>query len=402
MRIRTRVAVVGAGPAGLVVANTLQQAGIDTVVVESRSRAHVESRARAGLIEHRTVELLDALGLAGRLREEGTVHGSCEFRHRGERFSVPYRELAGGRAHHVYPQQALVRDMITAHLDLGGRAHFSHPAVAVTGLDGDRALVRCEPLPEAGEEPLEIECDFVAGCDGFHGVSRTTAAHRLTAHERRHEFGWLAVLAETPPATEEIVYALHRDGFAGHMLRTPEVSRFYLQCPVGDRVENWPDERIWTALRRRLDMDETVLREGPLIEKSMVDMRSVVTEPMQSGRLLLAGDAAHVISPAGGKGMNLAIADAAELSRRLIAHYQGDAGAPAGYSAARLPDIWRAQEFSHWMLHLLHSPDPAERDAAFLYRLQLSRLAQLRDHPAYARNFADGYAGPWPGGCSVS
>ncbi|MCC9310640.1 4-hydroxybenzoate 3-monooxygenase [Kitasatospora sp. RB6PN24] len=396
MLLRTRVAIVGAGPAGLVLANVLRQAGIDCLVVERRSRAHVENRARAGLIEHRTVEFLRAHGLAGRLLAEGAEHGSCEFRHGDGRFSVPYRELAGGRAHHVYPQQSLVRDLIAAYLADGGTLLFSHPAMAVADLDapdGERAVLRCES-PDS--DPVLIECDFIAGCDGFYGAARPAVpAGRLRADVKQHEFGWLAVLAETPPATNEIIYALHRDGFAGHMLRTSSVSRFYLQCPVGDHPENWSDDRIWSALHRRLGLSDSELRPGPIIEKTVLDMRGFVAEPMRCGRLFLVGDAAHIITPAGGKGMNLAIADAAELADRLLVHYRsGNSAVLDGYSAARLPDIWHAQEFSHWLLHLLHSPVAGREDSAFLHRLQLSRLDRLRDSAAFAASFADSYAGP--------
>ncbi|MDH6124057.1 4-hydroxybenzoate 3-monooxygenase [Kitasatospora sp. GP82] len=393
MRLGTRVAIVGAGPAGLVLANVLQRAGIDCVVVERQTRSYVEARARAGLIEHRTVEFLRRHGLAERLLAEGAEHGSCEFRFQGERFSIPYRDLAGDRSHYVYPQQFLVRDLVESYLDAGGKLLFSHPVVALDGLDGDRPVLRCEPAE--GSQPLELECDFVAGCDGFHGVSRQAVPDgRLRAFSKHHEFGWLAVLAETPPASEQIIYALHEDGFAGHMLRTPSVTRFYLQCPVGDVPENWPDERIWSALWRRLGMTPEELKPGEITEKNVLDMRSFVVEPMQHGRLFLVGDAAHIITPAGGKGMNLAIADAEELAVRLLAHYGGaDADALDGYSAACLPRIWQAQEFSHWMLHLLHSPAARQTDSDFMHRLQLSRLAQLRDSATYSMMFSDSYVG---------
>ncbi|MFB7668059.1 4-hydroxybenzoate 3-monooxygenase [Kitasatospora sp. NPDC056138] len=394
MRLRTRVAIVGAGPAGLTLANVLQQAGIDCVVVERQTRAYVEARARAGLIDHRTVEFLAGHGLADRLLAEGSEHGSCEFRHQGERFSISYRDLAAERSHHVYPQQFLVRDLVAAYLAGGGTLLFSHPAAALHGLDGDRPVLRCEP---DGADPLDIECDFVAGCDGFYGVSRQAVpAGRLHTFTKDHEFGWLAVLAETPPVGEEVIYALHEDGFAGHMLRTPSVTRFYLQCPVGDRPESWPDERIWPALHRRLGLTDTELKPGPVTEKNVLDMRSFVVEPMQYGRLFLLGDAAHIITPAGGKGMNLAVADAAELAAGLLAHYSGaGSGALDGYSAACLPRIWQAQEFSHWLLHLLHSPAAGQPDSAFMHRLQLSRLAQLRYSPPYTAMFSDSYVGPF-------
>ncbi|MDH6114903.1 p-hydroxybenzoate 3-monooxygenase [Kitasatospora sp. MAP12-15] len=406
MRLRTQVGIIGAGPAGLVLANVLQQAGIECVVVERHTRAHVEARARAGVIEHRTADFLARHGLADQLLAQGGRHSSCEFRYRGERFSVPYAELSGGRAHHVYPQQFLVRDLIASFLGAGGTLLFSHPVVGVAGLDSGRAVLRCEPTAggEGGEgggaddgpgEPLDLDCEFVAGCDGFYGAARASVpTGRLQAYSKQHEFGWLAILAEVPPSTEEIIYALHEEGFAGHMLRTPSVSRFYLQCPIGDAVENWPEARIWATLRRRLAVDGWELKTGPITETSVLDMRSFVVEPMQYGRLFLVGDAAHIITPAGGKGMNLAIADAAELARGLVAHYSG-AGSRLldGYSAARLPEVWRAQEFSHWLLHLTHSPSGGGSDAPFMHRMQLSRLAHLRDSLSGAQLFAEGYVG---------
>ncbi|MFI9269703.1 4-hydroxybenzoate 3-monooxygenase [Kitasatospora sp. NPDC052896] len=386
--------IIGAGPAGLLLANALRQAGVDCVLVERHSRAHVEARARAGVIEQRTVELLDGYGLAGPLLATGARHGSCEFRHRGGRFSVPYGELTGGRTHFVYPQQSLVRDLAEAYLAGGGQLLFSHPARALDGLTGDRPVLRCAPADGDGPE-LAIECDYVAGCDGSYGIARRSVpTGGLREYGRQHEWGWLAVLAETPPATEQIIYALHQEGFAGHMLRTPTVSRFYLQCPVGDSPENWPDERIWSALHRRLDLTADELRPGPITERTVLEMRSLVVEPMRYGRLFLAGDAAHIITPAGAKGMNLAIADAHELAERLIARCRGaDAAVLDGYSDARLPRIWQAQEFSHWFLQLLHSPVAEPADAAFLHRLRVSRLSQLQGSTPFAGLFARQYVG---------
>jgi p-hydroxybenzoate 3-monooxygenase len=375
----------------MALANVLSAAGIGTIVIEKHSCAYVEARSRAGLVEHRTVTFLDRHGLADGLLSAGVPHASCEFRYRGERLSVPYGELTGGCAHYVYPQQDLVRDLTNAYLARGGELHFSCPAMEV---DTDRGVVSARSA-ETGEE-VEIECDFIAGCDGFHGVSRRSVpAERLRSFSRRHEFGWLAVLAEAPPSTKEIVYALHEEGFAGHMLRTPSVSRYYLQCPVGDSADNWSDQRIWSALERRLAAPGFHLTTGPITEKAVLDMRSVVSEQMDHhGRLFLVGDAAHIITPVGGKGMNLAIADAEELAAGLHAHYaDGSSARLRAYSATCLPRIWRAQEFSHWMLQLIHSPAVEPADRPFLHQLQLSRLAQLGSSPTYAAMFADSYVG---------
>jgi p-hydroxybenzoate 3-monooxygenase len=386
MERRTRVAIIGAGPAGLVLANVLTRAGVDCVVVEHRSREHVESRARAGFLEHRTVEYLTRHGLADRLLAEAMRHVRCEFRTGGRRFSVPYGELAGGRAHAVYPQQFLVRDLIELLTDAGGEVLFSTPVAEVTGLHERRATLAS---PQG-----TITCDFVAGCDGHRGVSRQAVPEEaLRTFTKRYPFDWLAVLGEARPAPEQVVYALHENGFAGQMPRTADVSRFYLQCPAGDSVEQWPDERIWKELGHRLEADGVAaLTTGRILEKGILSMRSAVTEPMQFGRLFLAGDAAHVLTPSGAKGMNLAIADAAALAEAIIAHYRdGVDDLLAGYSSTRLPDVWQAQEFSDWLVQLLHGPeDPGD---GFQQRLREARLAQLEQSSVAATAFAHRYVG---------
>jgi p-hydroxybenzoate 3-monooxygenase len=379
--------IIGAGPAGLVLGNVLRRAGIGSVILERSSREHIESRGRAGLIDHHTVQYLAEQGLADGLLTRGARHDSCEFRFGGNRFSVPYGKLTDGCAHQVYPQQFLVADLIESYLDGGGTIHFETPATAITGLDG-------RPVVDSGAGA--ITCDFVAGCDGFHGLSRSAIpADKIRVYERAHEFGWLAILAEAPPSTTEIIYALHPDGFAGHMLRTATVSRYYLQCPVADDPANWPDELIWSELHRRLATnDGWRLNEGPITEKAVLEMRSWVTEPMRYGNLFLLGDAAHIITPAGAKGMNLAIADARVLASALRSHYeQRDDQGLRDYSATCLERVWRAQEFSHWMLHLLHRPQVPTAEQEFLHRLQLARLTELAAGTEFAVGFAHNYVG---------
>lgn len=400
MRRHTQVGIIGAGPAGLVLANVLTRAGIDCVVIEHHSREYVEGRARAGFLEHRTVEYLSAHGLAGPLRAEAKRHVRCEFRTPARRFSVPYGELAGGRSHWVYPQQYLVRDLIDALSATGGSVLFSHKVVAITGLLDSRPVIVAGPADRPAQEgspdaALEITCDVVVGCDGYHGVSRAAippeAVREVT---KRYPFDWLAVLGEASPAPGHVVYAMHDDGFAGHMPRTPEVSRFYLQCAPGDRAEDWPDARIWKELRHRLAADGVdALRPGRILEKGTLSMRSAVTEPMRFGRLFLAGDAAHLLTPSGAKGMNLAIADAGALAEALIAHYRcGNDELLDSYSSTRLAEVWQAQEFSDWLLHVLHRPN-AGPDHAFQQKLRLARLDQLECSTAVAATFAQRYVG---------
>lgn len=391
----TGVGIIGAGPAGLLLANMLLRHGIACVVFEHRSRAHVEGRARAGLIEPAAVAALDEFGLADRLRDEGVRHGACEFRFRGERRIAHYAELAGGLTHYVYPQQELVRDLVAAFLRDGGEIRFD---TAVTGIAG----IDASPRVRTGDGDGSF--DFVVGCDGSHGVAgRSIPADRIAVHEYRHGHGWLAVLAAAAPSTRDIVYALHPDGFAGHMLRSADVSRFYLQVPAGDDVADWPDERIWAQLRHRLATGHGwTLREGPVIEKTVLDMRSRVCEPMRVGNLFLAGDAAHVVTPAGAKGMNLALADAYELGHALVEHYRLGAGKRLdGYSEVRLRAVWRAQEFTTSFLDLLHGTVGVGRPAAFADRVRRATIEEITGDGARARAFAESYVGqPWRGPAS--
>jgi p-hydroxybenzoate 3-monooxygenase len=384
MSTRITVGIVGAGPAGLVLGSALLRAGIDCVVLEQRSREYVEKRARAGLIEHRTVGILRDLGLADRLLSEGDRHTSCQFRFAGQCFSVDYGALTGGAAHVVYPQQFLVRDLITSFLELGGDLRFDTP---VAGLREGRILL----LPNGAQ----LNCAFVAGADGYHGPIRATLpAGVVRGYHRQYPYRWITILAATSPSTTETIYAVHQDGFAGHMLRTPKISRFYLQCAPTDTPDDWPDERIWKELRRRLALGEDwVLNEGPVIDKSLLDMHTFVCEPMRIGNVFLLGDAAHVITPAGGKGMNLAIGDAAGLAEAIAVYlHRGDSQPLEVFSANRLNRIWQAQQFSDWLLRLINA-SPASDDPEFDYRLRTARLAELRTRPDVSRWFAENYVG---------
>lgn len=396
---RTEVAIVGAGPSGLTLANLLIRRGVPCVVVDKFGREQILTRARAGLLERRTVELLDRIGVADRLYAEGHVHRGCAFRFGGaeeyDEFFADYSAAYDDTPQYVYPQQEVVADLLGDFEARGGDVRYATGAAKVWQAD-DHAVVECA-------DGTVIRAEFVAGADGQHGPGRASVPGGvLTEYEMQHEFRWLTLLAAAPPSADTTIYAQHPDGFAGHLLRSPTVTRFHLQVPFGDTVDDWPDDRIWAALRTRLAKSGWTLNEGPVTSKNMLEMQSKVAEPMRYGRLFLLGDAAHVITPSGGKGMNLAIADAAELDITLAAYRRtGDAEVLEEYARRRLPDIWKTQEFSHALIHMMHTYPPDGPDAAFRQRLQRARLWQLRHSPAYARNFAESYIGPpldWPRG----
>ncbi|GIJ20727.1 4-hydroxybenzoate 3-monooxygenase [Micromonospora lutea] len=385
--MRTQVGIIGAGPAGLMLSHLLHRHGIDSVVIESRSREYVEHRLRAGVLEQGSVDLLRETGLGARLDREGMRHEGIELRFDGESHRVPMTELTG-RAITVYGQQEVVKDLIAARLAAGGKILFEAPAERLSGLDAAPVI----HFRDQGRAE-ELHCDFVVGCDGYHGVSRPTVPDGvLTTYERVYPFAWLGVLAAAPPAVDELIYAHHERGFALYSMRSPEISRLYLQVPADEDIADWPDERIWAELRTRLEtVPNWTLNEGPVLEKSITPLRSLVVEPMQWQRLYLAGDAVHIVPPTGAKGMNLALADVALLGDAFAAWYaDGSADLLDGYSATALRRVWRAQQFSWWMtsmLHRLNADDPYEA------KIQSSTLRYVTTSQAYATSLAENYVG---------
>lgn len=386
--MRTQVAIIGAGPAGLVLAHLLARDGIDSVVLESRRRDYVERRIRAGVLEQGTVDLLRELGLDGRLRREGMVHRGIELRFDGQRHRIPLSDLTGGRAITVYGQQEVVKDLIQARLDAGGQIAFEAQAVGIDCLETNRPVVRYRHDGEL----RELECDVVAGCDGSHGVSQASVPNGvLTVFEKEYPIAWLGILAEVAPSTEELIYAYHERGFALHSMRTPQLSRLYVQCPPDDSLDNWSDSRIWNELHLRFALDGWSLGEGPIIDRSITPMRSRIVEPMQHGRIFLAGDAAHIVPATGAKGLNLAVADVRVMAKALVEWYQTESTKLLEeYSATCLRRVWRVEHFSWWMTSLVHR---FEDDGPFEHRLHLSHLRYVCSSTAAATSLAENYVG---------
>ncbi|MEV5494398.1 4-hydroxybenzoate 3-monooxygenase [Nonomuraea fuscirosea] len=382
--MRTQVGIIGAGPAGLLLSHLLHLRGISSVVLEKRSRDYVERRVRAGVLEQGTVDTLVAAGVGERMLREGLPHHGIELRYGGQGHRIAFDKLVPGRAITVYGQQEVVKDLIAARLAAGGDVRFEVEDVAVHGLES-------EPYVTFGGERLD--CDVIAGCDGFHGVSRPSIPEGvLSVFEREYPFAWLGILARVAPSSDELIYARNERGFALHSMRSPTVSRFYLQVPADAELGEWPDERIWAELKARL---ETVpgfeLTTGEIMERGITPMRAFVAEPMQYGRLYLAGDAAHIVPPTGAKGLNLAVADVRVLTEALDAYFTGGSDELLdGYSQACLKRVWRAQHFSWWMTTLLHT---FEDDDPYARRLQLSYLDYVTTSEAAATTLAENYVG---------
>jgi p-hydroxybenzoate 3-monooxygenase len=350
--MRTQVGIVGAGPAGLLLSQLLHLQGIETVILERRSRAYVEGRIRAGVLEQGTVDLLDRAQVGERMHRLGLVHDGIELSFGGRRRRIDFRAFTG-KAVTVYGQTEVTKDLINARLTAGGRMLFEAEDVAVHDFAGDRPRITYRKDGKA----RELRCDFIGGCDGFHGICRESVPQdALTVYERVYPFAWLGILAQTPPVSDELVYCHHERGFALFSMRSPNLSRLYLQCAPDERLEEWPDERIWDELRLRLGGDAAAaLQSGPSLEKSITPMRSFVAQPMRFGRLFLAGDAAHIVPPTGAKGLNLAAADVHVLARALAAFYaSGRTDLIEAYSDICLRRVWKAQRFSWWMTSLLH------------------------------------------------
>jgi len=385
---RTQVGIVGAGPAGLTLAQLLKGRGIESVVLESRSREHCEGRIRAGVLEQGAADLLRAIGAGERMEREGIVHHGVSLQFDGERHRIPLSDLTGGAAIVIYGQTEVVKDLIGIRLDAGDPLRFEAEDVALADIDGDRPRITYR---HEGRERV-LRCDLVAGCDGFHGVSRESIpAGVLRVSERDYPFGWLGILAGVAPSSEELVYAHHERGFALLSLRSPTLSRLYVQVAHDEDVAGWPDERIWAELQARLGVPGWTLAEGPILEKGVTGMRSFVAAPMQHGRLYLAGDAAHIVPPTGAKGLNLAIADVELLGGAIAAWYEsGDRAGLDGYTDACLRRVWRAEHFSWWMTSMLHR---LPGDDPFDVELQLAQLRYVVSSPAAATTLAENYVG---------
>ncbi|HYK67980.1 MAG TPA: 4-hydroxybenzoate 3-monooxygenase [Streptosporangiaceae bacterium] len=394
MRTRTQVGIVGGGPAGLLLSHLLALRGIDSVLIEIRSREYCEARQRAGVLEDGSVALLRDGGLADRLDRQGLVHGGIYLQFEGQRQHIDFRDLTGGRTVTVYAQTEVVKDLIARRLADGGAIEFSVTDTEVADLDTELPVLR---YTDAAGTRHEVSCDAIAGCDGFHGICRPAfPSGALTMWERDYPYAWLGILADVPPSTDELIYAHHPAGFALHSLRSTTVSRLYLQVSPDEDIAEWPDARIWAELARRFELPGWALQQGPILDKSITPMRSFVSAPMRYGRLFLAGDAAHIVPPTGAKGLNLALADVAVLAPALDALLHGDEQAAANYSATCLQRVWRSTHFSWWMTTMLHRTPGADE---MEMQLQLSQLRYVIGSRAAATSLAENYTGfPLPKG----
>jgi p-hydroxybenzoate 3-monooxygenase len=385
--LRTKVAIIGAGPAGLLLSQLLHQAGIKAVVIEQRSRQYVEARIRAGVLEENTIEALERAGVAGRMRREGLMHTGLSLLFDGKRFRIDLAALTNGKGVMVYGQTEIVKDLIDAHIARDAPLIFNAEAVQPADLLGSSP---CVTFAVDGER-VRIDCDFVAGCDGFHGVSRASIpTDVLRTYEGVYPFGWLGILADVPPCDPELIYCNHEHGFALASMRSPTRSRYYIQCGVDENVDDWSDDRFWDELCLRLGKETSAsVTRGASIEKSIAPLRSFVAEPMRYGNLFLAGDAAHIVPPTGAKGLNLAVSDISLLADSLIEFYRSrSARGLENYSSEALRRVWKAERFSWWLTGLTHGfPEPIQR------RLQEAEFDYLRHSKAGQTTFAENYVG---------
>ena len=386
-QIRTQVAIVGAGPAGLVLSQLLHAEGIDSVVIENCSRQHVEERVRAGVLEQNTVDLLRKIGNRKRMEQEGLIHYGVELRFNGGGHRIDFRQLTG-KGIMIYPQNKVLNDLTNARLAADGVIHFEVSDVSI--VDAGESKPRVHYTKDGTHH--ELACDFIAGCDGFHGTCRPSfPTGALTVYERVYPFGWLGILAEAPPPSDELIYTLHERGFALVSMRSPTVSRLYLQCKHDEDIGGWPDEKIWQELETRTSIPGWKLARGQILQKGVTGMRSFVVEPMQYGNLFLAGDSAHIVPPTGAKGLNLAVADVQVLARGLVEFYKhGNRRELDRYSEICLRRIWKVQRFSWWMTSMLHR---FPEDNPFDYKRQLAELDYVTSSEAASKSLAENYVG---------
>jgi p-hydroxybenzoate 3-monooxygenase len=387
--IRTQVGIVGAGPAGLTLSHLLYREGVESVVIEDRSREYVQERVRAGVLEQGTADLMAEMGVGGRLKREGLVHRGLELRfgHRGRRIDL--YGLTGGKTITIYGQNKVIEDLTDARLAAGGQVVFEVEDAHPHGFTDSTPTIAYRKEGEL----YEVKCDFIAGCDGFHGVCRPSIpAGVLSEYERIYPFAWLGILAEVEPSSDELIYSLHERGFALHSMRSPKLTRLYLQVAPDEEIGNWPEERIWDELQRRFEtIDGFELKRGPLVQKGITPMHSFVVEPMRYGKMFLAGDAAHIVPPTGAKGMNLAVADVRVLARALVDFYKsGSRELLDRYSEICVRRVWKVQRFSWWMTSMLHR---FSADNAFDQRRQLAELDYVTSSHAGSQSLAENYVG---------
>jgi p-hydroxybenzoate 3-monooxygenase len=387
-KLRTQVGIVGAGPAGLVLSHLLYLQGIESVVLENRSRQYVEERVRAGVLEQGTVDLLTDMGVGARMKKEGLVHYGIELRFQGRGHRVDFRELTGGKGITIYAQAEVLKDLNDARIAAGGQVVFEIEDVSLHDFDTPKPKIHYRKDGDV----CELECDFIAGCDGFHGICRPSIPGGvLTDYEREYPFGWLGILAEAPPSSDELVYCYHDHGFALLSMRSPQIGRLYLQCKPDEDIAHWSDERIWQEMQLRLASEGWKLTEGPVLQKGVTGMRSFVVEPMQYGRLFLAGDSAHIVPPTGAKGLNLAVADVRVLARALTHFYKtGSQDLLNRYSQTCLRRVWKVQRFSWWMTSMLHRFPEGN---PFDQRRQLAELDYVTSSRAATSTLAENYVG---------